>query len=226
MNTGMEEAGRIPVDPCWQRVGTWAPGGPTCPELAEAIHCRNCEAFARAARILLDRPLDPDRVAEVTRDLAEEAREIARGDRSALVFRVGPEWIGIPAAFVSEVTAMAPIHSVPRRRNRVFRGIVNVRGRLEVCVSLGGLLGVERQKEEDREVDRLVVATWNGESFVFPVSQVRGILRYWESDLRRVPDTVGHSREVYTRGLIPAEGGDVALLDWELVFRGFRKSLT
>src|ERR1700722_15873698 len=41
-------------DGCWHRIGV--SGDRSCPELSTFVHCRNCPAFAAAARAFFDRP--------------------------------------------------------------------------------------------------------------------------------------------------------------------------
>jgi chemotaxis-related protein WspD len=62
---------------------------------------------------------------------------------SCLVFRIGGEWLGLPTAIFRQVAQLRPIHSLPHRRHRAVLGVVNVRGRLVVCVSLARLFGIE-----------------------------------------------------------------------------------
>jgi len=89
---------------------------------------------------------------------------------------------------------MRPIHVLPHRQNDVVRGLASVRGELLVCVSIGNLLGVERQqvnKERLRDVySRLIVIHGEGGRLVFPANEVHGILRFHTGDLREVPAAV------------------------------------
>ena len=57
-----------------------------------------------------------------------------------------------------EVAEDRTVHRVPHRNNRMFAGIVNVHGQLELCVSLSGLLEVDEQSEAaERQLARMVM---------------------------------------------------------------------
>ena len=53
---------------CWNRIGT--AGDQSCPELIEAIHCRNCPVYATAARDFFERSAPTGYLEEWTRILA------------------------------------------------------------------------------------------------------------------------------------------------------------
>src|SRR3954470_1625658 len=137
---------------CWNQIGT--SGDASCPELRTHVHCRNCPVFASAARAFFDRPAPGGYLAEWTRWLAQseepgghEAGEpIAGGERDrvgVLIFRLGQEWLAFRTQTVAEVTLPRPVHRIPHRSSEVLIGLVNLRGQLQLCISLSGLLGVE-----------------------------------------------------------------------------------
>ena len=76
----------------------------------------------------------------------EAAETIAGGERDrvgVLIFRLGQEWLAFRTQTVAEVTLPRPVHRIPHRSNDVLIGLVNLRGQLQLCISLSGLLGVE-----------------------------------------------------------------------------------
>ena len=130
------------VDDCWNRIGV--NGDRTCPELSEHVHCRNCPVFAGAARAFFDRRAPEGYLAEWADLLGRPRRDAGRSTtRPLLVFRLGVEWLALALSVVAEVTALRPVHRVPHRTNRVFSGLVSLRGQLQLCVSLHGLLDVD-----------------------------------------------------------------------------------
>ena len=141
---------------CWNRIGT--SGDRSCPELQTHIHCRNCPVFASAARTFFDRPAPDGYLAEWTQWLAgstaagdgEAGESAVPGDQdrdresiSVLIFRLGQEWLAFRTQTVAEVTLPRPVHRIPHRSNEILIGLVNLRGQLQLCVSLHGLLGVD-----------------------------------------------------------------------------------
>jgi chemotaxis-related protein WspD len=110
--------------------------------------------FASAARAFFDRPAPEGYLAEWTQWLASsaelashEAGETrAESDRdrvSVLIFRLGREWLAFRTQTVAEVTVPRPVHRVPHRSDAILIGLVNLRGQLQLCVSLHGLLGLD-----------------------------------------------------------------------------------
>ena len=67
-----------------------------------------------------------------------------------MIFRLGQEWLAFRTQTVAEVTLPRPVHRIPHRSNDVLIGLVNLRGQLQLCISLSGLLGVESALEPPR----------------------------------------------------------------------------
>ena len=72
-----------------------------------------------------------------------EKRVIGRADVSALVISETVDKGPLATSFLAEVTHLRLVHRVPHRTSSVFRGLVNIRGQLQLCVSLHGVLGIE-----------------------------------------------------------------------------------
>lgn len=222
-------AARGAIHDCWNRIGVR--GDASCPELKQFIHCRNCPVFTSAAEQLLDRELPATEIAEWTQHVAA-AREVREADtNAAVVFRVGPEWLALPAGLFEEVADPRPIHSLPHRRNEIVLGVANIRGELRVCVSLARLLkiemGVERRKRAERTgkgYPRLLVIRREGSLVAAPVDEVHGVQRYHPRNLRDVPATLGHA-SAFTRSILNWEQVSVGMLDDQLLFYAIDRSL-
>jgi chemotaxis-related protein WspD len=61
---------------------------------------------------------------------------------------------------------------------------------------------------------------------VFPVSEVEGILRYTDQQLRALPATLANARSKLTTGIVPWNGRSVGILDHELLFYALAKGLS
>ena len=138
------EANLVVIDnDCWNKIGV--KGDRSCSELPKYVHCRNCPVFTAKGQRLFERDPPPGHLAEWTKRLAEPEVAIEQGTVSVLVFRIGEEWMAADIALLVEIGEMRPIHTIPHRTNEILSGLVNIRGELELCVSLGGLLGIKSE---------------------------------------------------------------------------------
>jgi chemotaxis-related protein WspD len=114
----------------------------------------------------------------------------------------------------------------------VLEGLVNIRGQLQLCVSLHGLLGLEGKPtlmpsagaDAALTAARLLVIERSGEQgterWVFGVDEVAGVHRAIKSALRAVPSTVSQSGTRHCQALFDWQGRAVGLLDEARVFDG------
>jgi chemotaxis-related protein WspD len=223
---GVEDVA-VEIYACWNDIGVQ--GDATCPELTKVVHCRNCPVHSRAALRLLDRPLLAGCRREWTEHFAQPKKIAAPVTGSALVFRIKGEWLALPTQAFQEVAEHRPVHSLPHRRQNSVLGLVNIRGELLVCVSLGRLLGLEGRPaaHKPRQVfARLLVANWQGNRLVFPADEVRGIHRFQRSELKQPPVILAKSNLSYTQGLLTWQGRTVGFLDADQLFSSLNRSLT
>jgi chemotaxis-related protein WspD len=217
----------VAVHDCWNQIGV--EGNHTCRELARHIHCHNCPIYSAAAAQFLDRPLTPECRREWTEHYAREKRVATPAKISAVIYRLGAEWLALPTLAFQEIAERRAMHSLPHRRRAIVLGIVNVRGELLICASLGRLLGLEAPgpKKRARAVfDRLLVADWNGQRFAFPVDEVHGVHRFHQDDLREPPATLARADVHCTRAVFPWRGFTVGLLDCDALFATLNRNLS
>ena len=234
----VEASVRAPMEECWRRVGVT--GDRSCPELTTFIHCRNCPVLAAAAQTFFDRSAPEGYLESWSRIL--EAPEVVADPNatSVLVFRLGREWLSLPTASLVEVTPLRCLHRVPHRTNSVLEGFVNIRGQLQLCVSLHGLLGLDSKPviasqallaQDGSDIDarptaRLLVVERSGsqraERWVFGVDQVAGVQRVARSSMRTVPSTLSQAGVRFCQTLFDWQEKTVGLLDESRVFDALR----
>lgn len=217
------------LDACWRRIGVG--GDRSCPKLREHLHCQNCEVFSAAATRLLDREVAPEQIAEWTRHVARPKKQADGELRSILVFRIGPEWLGLPTAVFRGIESPRPVHSLPHRRSPALLGVVNIRGELVVCLSLGHLLGLDLAAQPRRDIGqlvhpRLLIFQREDGRVASPVDEVYGIHRYPPDDLKPLPTTVARAAATYSRGVLQHLDHSVGLLDEESLFAAIGRSLS
>ena len=206
------------LNDCWSKIGV--SGDSTCPELDVHVHCRNCPVFATAARGFFDRPAPAGYLDEWAGILSAPVEPIATKDISLLIFRLRDEWLGMRTESVVEVTTPRPVHKIPHRSNATLVGMVNLRGRLQLQVSMHGLLGVG--PGGDAGPSRLVVISREGQTWVFEADEVLGVYRFARERLGHVPSTLADPAISFSQAVIDWKGKSVGFLDDPRVFDALR----
>lgn len=217
----MNNTGSLPKpNHCWSTIGV--SGDRSCAELQQMIHCRNCPVYANAGRSLLDREVPLGYLSEVTELLATEQTSLPSHTVSLVIFRLGMEWLALPSALFKEVTPPCVIHTLPHRSNDVLLGLVNIRGEIQLCISLANLLSIEPQVansvKDHLTYRRMVVVEKEGNSWVFAVDELEGIQRIALDELGNVPATVSKAGDTYTKSIVNWQNRQVSCLDDELLF--------
>lgn len=185
----------------------------------------------KGAGWLLDRPLPAGYRAAWARHIGAPRTEpeAAQAAAKVLIFRLGGEWLALPAGLVTEITEPRRSHSLPHRRDRMVRGIVNVRGELLVKVALGDLLGIAPDAPEAGRgagFARLVVI---GDSpsrrVAFLADEVHGLHRCTQAELRPLPATLERAARRFTDAVIDWEGRSVGRLDGPAVIEAIGRGL-
>ena len=209
----------LAVNDCWNHIGLR--GDRSCEKLAEFTHCRNCPVYADGARNIMQRALPADYQRDWAAEFAAPEPPPVITDQSALVFRVGCEWLGLPARLCVTIAEMATVHRLPHRDSPILTGIVNVQGKLYPCMSLAALMAVgaeEASQPSDRKVyPRMLVMQLGQHAFALPVQALHGVHRYVASDLQTPPATVNQTMHRYLIGVLNMDGIKVGCLDAELV---------
>lgn len=99
-----------------------------------------------------------------TEHIARPVQQEDRDTTSAVIFRIGAEWLALPTAALQEVSNLKRIHRVPHRTGGVVLGVVNVRGELLTCVSLARVFGLESERATTPSASTTGAATAAGPS--------------------------------------------------------------
>jgi chemotaxis-related protein WspD len=217
----------IAIDDCWNRIGV--SGDQSCEKLGRHIHCRNCEVHSGAAQRNLQRAVTPGYRIEWAEHFRQPEAARSASDQSALVFRIGREWLALPTRAVGSVAPLAPAHRLPHRDRRGLLGIVNVAGKLTPSMSLGALLGIDERDAPaaaGRHVfARLLVMQWEGQAFALPVADLYGIARYAQAGLAAPAATINKGLERYLTGVLAQDDMRIGVLDESLVGHQLARSL-
>lgn len=209
----------IQIDDCWNRIGV--SGDQSCGKLEQHVHCRNCDVYSGAAQRNLQRPVGAAYRQEWAEHFRQPAARDAANDQSALVFRIGREWLALPTATIGSVAPIAPSHKLPHRASRALLGIASVGGKLTPSMSLGALLGIDEHDAPatvGRHVfARLLVMRWEGQSFALPVADLHGIARYPQASLAAPAATINKGLDRFLTGVLTLGELRVGVLDAALV---------
>ena len=180
---------------------------------------------------LFDREVPDDYLREWTARVAAPRVAAEIGIKSVVVFKIASEWLALRADVFQEVVDQCVVRTLPHQSGGILTGLVNVRGELLLCVSLGALLGLDRaaevqQREQRVAQGRLLICNHKGDRLAFRADEVFGVLRYHPGDLREVPATLAKSAESrYVAGILPWNDKTVGCLDDELLFYALNKGL-
>ncbi|MBP7232927.1 MAG: chemotaxis protein CheW [Syntrophaceae bacterium] len=213
---------------CWRAKGNFGDG--SCRELLHLIHCCYCPVYIRASREILDRDLPTGYPEDRAVFMARQKQKVNLGTISIMAFRLQEERFALKTTFFQETLENLPVHMIPLKTNRVFRGVVNVNGDLLLCISASELLDLTVQAEGkptgNNTFERMVVVSREGNRFVFAVNEIFGVERIAPEDIRETPATLSRSARALTRGIFTLKGHNVGLLDEDQFFPAMLRSLS
>ena len=214
------------VASCWNEIGV--KGDRSCPKLLEHVHCQNCQVFADAAQSFLDRPPPEGYVTELTELLSSGANAVNQKDNlSALVFEVGEQLLAVDTTAVVEVTDPHPVHRVAHRSGRVFAGVVNIHGQLELAASLKGLLQINgaTTRSMPPTAPRMILMQHSGQRWVFAVDAVHGVRRFRPAEVLPVPSTTQHDASAHVKLILCWDERRIGLLDLDRACSALERTL-
>ena len=131
---------------------------------------------------------------------------------------------------IQEITHCDKHHSLPHRKNKILRGLVNVRGELLLSVSLGYLFNLNKSEKVNTARstihERYIIISDKGDSYAFPVSEVKDTLKYEEKNLQKAPSTINVGPSNFIKGIIEHNNIFIGLLDTELVFSSLNRNIS
>lgn len=149
-----------------------------------------------------------------------------RAGQSVVIFRVGEEWLALPTAVLGEITAPAPVHSLPHRRHAALLGVAAVRGTLLTCVSLGLLFGTSAGDDASQRAARFLILGHGRDAIALPVAEVAGVERVMAGALLSLPATLARASARYTQALFEHDARSIGLLDADLLRQALARSLS
>jgi chemotaxis-related protein WspD len=212
---------------CWNTIGV--KGDRSCPKLVEARHCHNCPVFAAAARQFLNRTPPDGYLDELTLQMSRSNLDTQKAVAvSAVLFEVGDQTLAIDTLRVVEVTEPRPVHRVGHRTGRLFSGLVNIHGQLELCASLRGLLQISGEAAPDTNnhaTARMLLIEHAAQRWVFAADAVLGVHRFSLDQVSMVPATAPEAGSAFVRNLLTWNERRIGYLDVEKTFAALHGSI-
>ncbi len=207
-------------DYCWNTIGIWSDDQPSCQMLDELIHCRNCHVFQSGAKMLLAAKAPDGYLDEWTKILSGEKEVDEELSNPVFIFRIGSEWLALPASTVRHISRPSSIHSLPGKSDNILRGLVNIKGSIELCFSLDALIGTDAAQCKSQTTlfgQRFVGIGPEETPWVFAADEILDITRYKLSDTGPLPATVANARPCYVDSAFRYNNVTVGMLDSELI---------
>ncbi len=220
---------KIAIDDCWNQIGVWGKADEKCSILKQVIHCQNCSIYSQAGRDLLNRET-PEAYQEDWQKIYQNQKTDSVTDfESVIVFRLGYEWFALSVGALEEITDVVPIHSIPHRRNKILRGMVNIRGSLQLCISVGTLFNISPHNKESvtgRIIhERMIVVQRDTNKYVFPVSEVHNIQHYSQESLTQPPATIVRASNTFITGVLEVDDKRIGVIDPDLLFHVIQRNM-
>jgi len=197
---------QIPVNmtnDCWNQIGTWRTESEVCSKLDNAIHCRNCDIYKQAGLDLLDRPLPDHYKKNNALAFSVKKEDINTQEKSLLVFRYSNEWYAITTSILDEVCSSQPVHKLPHNPSLFIEGLVNIRGVIEICLSLGNLLAYKSvQSDSITPHARLIVIQLDIGRFAILADEISGIFKIDAEKVLTPPTSVTINNQSLINGMI------------------------
>ncbi|MEH3023479.1 MAG: chemotaxis protein CheW [Pseudomonas oryzihabitans] len=143
---------------------------------------------------------------------------------SALVFRLGGEWLGLPGGCLVTATDPTATHRVPHRRSPLLRGVVPVRGQLYPCIALELLFAVA-PASRSQGFPRLLLIRIGRRDWAVQVDEVLGLQRYAPTAVQAAPATLGGELLSYLGGVYREGPHEVGLIDPARLERALEEAL-
>ncbi len=128
-----------------------------------------------------------------------------------VVFKIDTEEFGVEIKAVQEIIRMVNITEIPRAPHYV-KGIINLRGRIIVVISLNAIMGMP-----DREHDattRIIVADIEGNVMGFIVDSVSEVIRLPSKSIETTPTVITNKIKMeYIKGVGKVDNRMLILLN-------------
>ena len=156
---------------------------------------------------LLRRQPPADYLADWAHLLSQPLTEAPPAMLSLFLFEVEDERLALPVESLHEIVDPLRLHTVPNRKSELLMGLVNLHGKLEICVSLLPLL--KGRPQSRKSTGKMMVWGTPQRRYITPVDAVLGVERFQAHTVKPPPAGLsGSLKGIIFRNLEP-----IGLLD-------------
>jgi len=205
------------INDCWNQIGVWRQQDDICPKLATVIHCRNCETYINAGLVLLDRELPENYTAENTESYKTTKADQDNASLSCIIFRIESEWYALKTALLAEICETCEIHTIPHNKQKILSGVVNIRGEIEICISLKELCTNVSHDKNSTHHARMIIINLDSGKYAYHADEVMGIFKIDESEIKQAPTSISATGTHLIQGMFDFKETSIGLIDPELM---------
>jgi len=207
----------LTVDDCWNTMGVWRTGTTVCPKLEEVIHCRNCTSYINSGLQLLNRHYPDGYCNENTETYKQEIEASDSDSESLIIFRIANDWYAMPTGIFVEIDTYKAAHNIPHNQNNFIEGLVNIRGELELCISLSALLEINNLPESEEAKSRLIIIKLDSGKYAIKTEQILGVNKIRSDTINQPPASITHTSERMITGIFEYDGKHIGIIDDQLL---------
>src|SRR5262249_14112453 len=140
-------------------------------------------------------------------------------------------WFALSTRVVKEVTERLTVRSIPQRTTDVLLGLVNLRGELQLCISLKGILGVARADAHGRDDGqsrsaRLVGIAAGEDRWPLPADEGLGGFLLPPAEVQECPSALTDATAPARKGVVYWQGKAVNYLDETVLFDTLKRCIS
>ncbi|MGM0440313.1 MAG: chemotaxis protein CheW [Chlamydiota bacterium] len=163
------------------------------------------------------------------KDASEPASEdVVRSEKPSsglgyfLLFRVEKVLLAVDVQNVKEVIEAKSVHTIPGKAESSLTGLVNYRGKLQLCFSLLAIL-MPKHPKSLRDPFRMLAMLWNSEIWIFPVEEVYQAVAISLEAIAAPEEELSRFSGKYVKGVFEHEGEQVLLLKEDSILEALQK---
>ncbi|NOY66756.1 MAG: hypothetical protein GXP13_05025 [Gammaproteobacteria bacterium] len=206
------------INDCWNKIGVWRSDKNECPKLKDVIHCRNCDIYIESGLSFLNRDLPEDYCSNNTEIYKQEADEDTGEALSVIIFRSQQNWFALKTSLFIEINNDKIIHSIPHNKNTFITGLVNIRGELELCISLDALISnSSTQTDESTNKKKLIIIKLDSGKYALKLDEILGVYRINNNHIQDAASIITGDSNHLVASSFDHKDKHVGLIDHELL---------